>query len=36
MAYWAATQLQAHREHKAQHFLGQFRFEVYLPRVRQQ
>lgn len=34
MAYWAATQLEAHRERKAQHFLEQFGFEVYLPRVR--
>jgi transcription antitermination factor NusG len=33
MAYWAATQLEAHRERKAQHFLEQFGFEVYLPRV---
>jgi transcription antitermination factor NusG len=34
MAYWAATQLQAHRERVAEHFLQQFGFEVYLPRVR--
>jgi hypothetical protein len=34
MAYWAATQLQAHRERVAAHFLEQFGFEVYLPRVR--
>jgi hypothetical protein len=31
---WAATQLQAHRERVAEHFLQQFGFEVYLPRVR--
>ena len=29
--YWAATQLQAHREHAAEYFLKQFGFEVYLP-----
>jgi transcription antitermination factor NusG len=33
MAYWAATQLQPHRERVAEHFLQQFGFEVYLPRV---
>jgi hypothetical protein len=34
MPYWAVTQLQPHRERVAEHFLGQFGFEVYLPRVR--
>ncbi len=34
MAYWAATQLEAHRERVAEHFLAQFGFEVYLPRLR--
>jgi len=33
MAYWAATQTQAHRERVAERFLKQFGFEVYLPRV---
>jgi hypothetical protein len=33
MAYWAVTQLQPHRERVAEHFLGQFGFEVHLPRV---
>jgi hypothetical protein len=34
MPYWAVTQLQPHRERVAEHFLGQFGFEVYVPRVR--
>jgi transcription antitermination factor NusG len=34
MAYWAATQLEPHRERVAQFFLQQFGFEVYLPWVR--
>jgi hypothetical protein len=33
MAYWAVAQLEAHRERVAEHFLKQFGFEVYLPRV---
>jgi len=33
MAYWAATQTEAHRERVAERFLKQFGFEVYLPRV---
>jgi transcription antitermination factor NusG len=34
VAYWAATQLEPHRERVAQYFLEQFGFEVYLPWVR--
>jgi transcriptional antiterminator RfaH len=33
MAYWAATQLQKNCERKAERFLKQFGFEVYLPRA---
>jgi transcriptional antiterminator RfaH len=35
VAYWAATQLQPHRERVAQYFLEQAGFEVHLPRIRQ-
>jgi len=34
LPYWAATQLEPHRERVAQYFLQQFGFEVYLPSVR--
>jgi hypothetical protein len=34
MSYWAATRLQAHCERKAQFFLEQAGYEVYLPLVR--
>jgi transcription antitermination factor NusG len=34
MAYWAATRLEANRENKAEFFLQQAGYEVYLPKVR--
>jgi transcriptional antiterminator RfaH len=32
--FWACAQTQPQRERAAQHFLGQFGYETYLPRIR--